>query len=160
MSLLKSYLAFARGESGPGLWAATYPFGLTARGVVSLRNFAYNHGIMPPVEPSLPVISVGNITLGGTNKTPFVEMLCRMLQETGLSVGIVSRGYGGKTADPVVISSDSFTGNDGFSPRDISSLRSLVGDEPLLLASRLPGVPVAVSKDRLRDIEALSDRNV
>lgn len=160
MSLLKSYLAFARGESGPGLWAGTYPLGLTARFVVSMRNFAYDHGLVPPVEPPLPVISVGNITLGGTNKTPFVEMLCRMLQEVGLSVGIVSRGYGGKTTDPVVISSDTFTGGNGFSPRDISSLRSLVGDEPLLLASRLPGVPVAVSKDRLRDIEALSGRDV
>jgi len=160
MSLLKSYLSFARGEAPLSPWGITYPFGLVARAVVTLRNFAYDHGFVPPVEPSLPVISVGNITLGGTNKTPFVEMLCRMLLEAGIPVGIVSRGYGGTTEDPVVLSSNTLHGSDGFCADDIASLRGLVGDEPLLLASRLRGVPVAVSKDRLRDIEALSDRNV
>lgn len=160
MSLLKSYLSFARGEAPLSPWGITYPFGLVARAVVSLRNFAYDHGIVPLVEPSLPVISVGNITLGGTNKTPFVEMLCRMLLEAGIPVGIVSRGYGGTTEDPVVLSSNTLHGSDGFCADDIAALRGLVGDEPLLLASRLRGVPVAVSKDRLRDIEALSDRNV
>lgn len=160
MSLLKSYLSFARGEKPLSLWGATYPFGLVARAVVSLRNFAYDHGIVPPAEPPLPVISVGNITLGGTNKTPFVEMLCRMLLEAGIPVGIVSRGYGGRTIDPVVISSDLLRKQDGFCAEEIAALRGLVGDEPLLLASRLRGVPVAVSKDRLRDIEALSCRNV
>jgi tetraacyldisaccharide 4'-kinase len=160
MSLLKSYLSFARGETALSPWWITYPFGVVARAVVSLRNFGYDHGLVPPVEPPLPVVSVGNITLGGTNKTPFVEMLCRMFLEAGIPVGIVSRGYGGTTKDPVVLSSITLRESDGFCAEDIAALRGLVGDEPLLLASRLRGVPVAVSKDRLRDIEALSDRNV
>lgn len=160
MSLLKSYLAFARGESGLSPWVVTYPLGLVARGVIALRNFAFDHGLVPPVEPPLPVISVGNITLGGTNKTPFVEMLCRILREAGVSVGIVSRGYGGRTVNPVVICSETIGEGEGFWGDRVAPLRDLVGDEPLLLASRLPGVPVAVSKDRLRDIGALQGRDV
>ena len=153
MNILKSYLAFARGERKLSPWLVTWPFGQVARSVIALRNIAFDHGLVPSVETTLPVVSVGNITLGGTNKTPFVEMLCRMLQEAGVSVGIVSRGYGGATLEPVVITSGLLEQNGGEgSPR----LRELVGDEPLLLASRLPGVPVAVSKDRLRDVDALS----
>ncbi|MDD2454501.1 MAG: tetraacyldisaccharide 4'-kinase, partial [Synergistaceae bacterium] len=106
MSLLKSYLSFARGERRLSPWMVTYPFGVIARTVVSMRNFAFDHGLVSSVEPVIPVISVGNITLGGTNKTPFVEMLCRMLREAGIPVGIISRGYGGTTLDPVVITSD------------------------------------------------------
>lgn len=160
MSLLKSYLSFARGEAKASLWAVTYPLSLVTRTVVALRNFAFDHGLVPLVEPSLPVISVGNITLGGTNKTPFVEMLCRMLREAGIPVGIVSRGYGGCTVDPVVLTSDIIERADGLCKNAIAELRELVGDEPLLLASRLQGTPVAVSKDRLRDIDALMKRDV
>ncbi len=113
----------------------TYPFGVIARTVVSMRNFAFDHGLVSSVEPVIPVISVGNITLGGTNKTPFVEMLCRMLREAGIPVGIISRGYGGTTIDPVVIS----PGHDRRRGRGVrfrtASLREIVGDEPLLLAS-------------------------
>jgi tetraacyldisaccharide 4'-kinase len=158
---LGSYLSFARGETAVSPWMATYPFGLVVRMVAALRNFAFDHGLIRSEETPLPVISVGNITLGGTNKTPFVEMLCRMLQEAGISPGIVSRGYGGRTVDPVVITADSLSPSDSGDFRDtLSSLRDLVGDEPLLLASRLPGVPVAVSKDRLRDVEVLSRNGV
>jgi len=160
MSLLKSYLSFARGERRLSPWMVTYPFGVIARTVVSMRNFAFDHGLVSSVEPVIPVISVGNITLGGTNKTPFVEMLCRMLREAGIPVGIISRGYGGTTVDPVVISSDMTGGGEEECGSRTASLREIVGDEPLLLASRLQGVPVAVSKNRLRDIDALLERNV
>ncbi|MDI9371003.1 MAG: tetraacyldisaccharide 4'-kinase [Synergistaceae bacterium] len=153
-SALGSYLSFARGETRFSPWALVYPFGLIARFVVAARNFAFDHGLARSEEPPIPVVSVGNITLGGTNKTPFVEMLCRILQSAGVSPGIISRGYGGRTVDPVVITADSM---EGESP---DRLRDLVGDEPLLLASRLPGVPVAVSKDRLRDVDVLSERDI
>jgi len=154
-SALGSYLSFARGETRLSLWALAYPFGLVAKSVVAVRNFAFDHGLARSEEPPLPVVSVGNITLGGTNKTPFVEMLCRILLSAGVSPAIISRGYGGRTVDPVVITADAIDGSD-----DLGRLRDLVGDEPLLLASRLPGVPVAVSKDRLRDVDVLSGRGV
>ena len=138
-SALGSYLSFARGETRLSLWALAYPFGLVAKSVVAVRNFAFDHGLARSEEPPLPVVSVGNITLGGTNKTPFVEMLCRILLSAGVSPAIISRGYGGRTVDPVVITADAVDGAD-----DLGRLRDLVGDEPLLLASRLPGMPVAV----------------
>ena len=153
-SALGSYLSFARGETRLSLWGLAYPFGLIARLVVAIRNFAFDHGLARSEEPLIPVISVGNITLGGTNKTPFVEMLCRILQSAGVSPGIISRGYGGRTVDPVVVTVDA------IEREGLDCLRDLVGDEPLLLASRLPGVPVAVSKDRLRDVDVLSEREV
>jgi len=156
---LGSYLSFARGETTLSPWVLVYPFGLVAKSVVAVRNFAFDHGLIRSEEPPLPVVSVGNITLGGTNKTPFVEMLCRMFQEAGIEPGIISRGYGGKTVDPVVITAETIS-SETAGERTLSGFRDLVGDEPLLLASRLPGVPVAVSKDRLRDVDVLSGRKV
>ncbi len=160
MSLMKSYLAFARGERKYSPWAVSYPLGLMADGVISLRNFSFDHGLAYSKEPALPVISVGNLTVGGTNKTPFVEMLCRMLRGAGIPVGIVSRGYGGRTVEPVVVTSAIVEERRSEGKGALAALRDLVGDEPLLLASRLEGVPVAVSKDRLRDVEALVEWDV
>jgi tetraacyldisaccharide 4'-kinase len=86
------------------------------------------------------VVSVGNPTLGGTGKTPAVEMVARWLADEGRRVAIVSRGYGRRPAAPVELVSD------GGAPR-VSAERA--GDEPLLLARRLPGVAVVVGADRL-----------
>jgi tetraacyldisaccharide 4'-kinase len=86
------------------------------------------------------VVSVGNLTLGGTGKTPAVEMVARWLADEGRRVAIVSRGYGRRPAAPVELVSD------GGTPR-LSAERA--GDEPLLLARRLPGVAVVVGADRL-----------
>lgn len=60
----------------------------------SLRNKAYDHGMFKSLEVPVSVVSVGNITVGGTNKTPVVEMLAGLFDSCGLKVGIVSRGYG------------------------------------------------------------------
>ncbi len=86
----------------------------------------------------VPVISVGNLTFGGTGKTPAVEKVCRMLDAMGESVVVLSRGYGGKSSAPVVVS-------DG---NQIFSVVHECGDEPVLLARSLPGVPIVVGKDR------------
>jgi tetraacyldisaccharide 4'-kinase len=160
VNLVKSYLSFARGERRCSPWAASYPFGLMARSIVAVRNFSFNRGIASMIEPPLPVISVGNLTVGGTNKTPFVEMLCRMLRSADIPVGIVSRGYGGRTVDPVVVTSDVVARSRERGADALAELRDLVGDEPLLLASRLAGSPVAVSKDRLRDVDILVEQGV
>jgi tetraacyldisaccharide 4'-kinase len=86
------------------------------------------------------VVSVGNLTLGGTGKTPTVEMVARWLVGDGRRVAIVSRGYGRRPGEAVELVSD------GGTPR-LSAERA--GDEPLLLARRLPGVGVVVGADRL-----------
>jgi tetraacyldisaccharide 4'-kinase len=86
------------------------------------------------------VVSIGNLTIGGTGKTPAVEMVARWLTGDGRRVAIVSRGYGRRPGAPVELVSD------GGGPR-LPAERA--GDEPLLLARRLPGVAVVVGADRL-----------
>ena len=92
----------------------------------------------------VPVIVVGNLTVGGTGKTPLVIWLAEELAQRGLRVGIVSRGYGGRARTwPQAVDSDS-------DPR-------LVGDEPVILA-RATNCPVSVGPDRVRAARALLDR--
>lgn len=146
-NLVRDYLQFAKGEKRYSFWGLLFPLGFLTRLIVRVRTFFYDHGILPSYETALPVISVGNITFGGTNKTPFVEMLARDLDKAGLKVGIVSRGYGGSTSDPVLL-------------KGRNASRELVGDEPLLLSSRLEHIPIAVSRDRLRDVEILRKEHV
>ena len=87
----------------------------------------------------VPVVSIGNLTTGGTGKTPMTQMLCRRLMDSGKRVAVLSRGHGGKGSG-VRLVSDAH-GNIARSAAD-------AGDEPLLLAQALPGVPVLVGKDR------------
>jgi tetraacyldisaccharide 4'-kinase len=100
----------------------------------SLRRSAYALGITPVATLPVPVIVVGNITVGGTGKTPFVIWLAQELRKRGHRPGIVTRGYGGRVDAPRRAESDS--GPD------------MVGDEALLLA-RHSGAPVAVGRDRV-----------
>lgn len=146
-NLVRDYLQFAKGEKKYSLWGLLIPLGFLTRVIVWIRTFFYDHGILPSFETALPVISVGNITFGGTNKTPFVEMLARDFEKTGIRVGIVSRGYGGNTSEPVLLKGEN-------APREV------VGDEPLLLSSRLVETPIAVSRNRLKDVEVLHRERV
>lgn len=103
--------------------------------VVALRRAAYRVGLLPIAKLSVPVIVVGNITVGGAGKTPLVIWLVKALQEAGYRPGIISRGYGGKTiATPVRVVALSDPGK--------------VGDEPVLLARRCQ-CPIAVCSDRV-----------
>ncbi|HXK89692.1 MAG TPA: tetraacyldisaccharide 4'-kinase [Thermosynergistes sp.] len=144
--IVDSYLSFAREKRALSPWQVLSPLGYIAQIGVGLRNWAYDHGIASVWDPPLPVISVGNVTMGGTNKTPFVEMLTSAFGAMGLSVGIVTRGYGGRNADDLAF------------PH--LGKRDAVGDEPLLLSSRLPGVPIAVCKRRQRGVETLKRAGV
>ena len=111
----------------------------------------------------VPVVSIGNLTTGGTGKTPMTQMLCRRLADTGRRVAILSRGHGGRGRGVRLVSDAN--GNIARSAADAGDeplLLALVsdangniarsaadaGDEPLLLAGALPGVPVLVGKDR------------
>src|SRR5450759_1133907 len=71
--------------------------------IINFRNWLYDHKILQEEKLSCPVISVGNITVGGTGKTPCVIMLAQILQEGGFRPAILSRGYGGKSIKPVNI---------------------------------------------------------
>lgn len=103
-----------------------------------VRAALYARGALPSTRLTRPVISVGNLTMGGTGKTPMVCYLARLLSASRRP-GIVSRGYGGRSRRPVNLVSD---GRQPFlSPAE-------AGDEPVLLARLLPGVPVVTARRR------------
>ena len=118
-----------------------WPVSLVYCAVVELRRLAYSCGLMPVTHYDVPVIVVGNITVGGTGKTPFTIWLVEQLNKKGFSPGVVSRGYGRKNPSSTRIVTPH------CDPED-------VGDEPLLIARRT-GVPVAVSKRRTEAINLL-----
>ena len=114
--------------------------------LLNLRSFLFRSGVFRTFKAPVPVIVVGNITAGGTGKTPTVIWLVNELRAKGHSPGIVSRGYGGSKS--------------GTSMRvDIDSDAAVVGDEPVLLAMR-GRCPVAVDSDRVRATTMLVDDGV
>lgn len=114
--------------------------------LITLRRCLYGMGILGRHRAIVPVIIVGNITAGGTGKTPVTIWLTRELRERGFNPGIVSRGYGGSR-------SDSSMRVDGASDPGV------VGDEPVLLARRT-GCPVVVDSNRVRAAQMLVDDGV
>ncbi len=112
---------------------------LLYRLIVSLRNRLYDRQILKSVKLSRPVISVGNITVGGTGKTPCAIGLARMLQRLGYQPAVISRGYGGKNPQPVNVVSDG---------KSLLLGAREAGDEPLLIARSVPGVPVLTGAER------------
>ncbi len=119
------YLALVRGESrGPwpalqrfALGAASLPYGAAVR----LRDLAYDRGWLRVERAAVPVVSVGNLTVGGTGKTPCVEYVARLYREHGLRVAVLSRGYGSESGP---------------------------NDEALVLEENLPDVPHLQGADR------------
>ncbi|MBT3191008.1 MAG: tetraacyldisaccharide 4'-kinase [Verrucomicrobia bacterium] len=127
------------------------------RFVVQLRHFCYNKGIFRHHMLGCQVISVGNLTVGGTGKTPVVEIFARELQKEGRRVAILSRGY--KKSQPPFLQrlANKLTLHAHRSPpRVVSDGNRLLldsamsGDEPYMLASNLPNVAVLVGKDRVK----------
>ncbi len=103
--------------------------------VATLRRLAYQWGFVQSQQLPVPVIIVGNISVGGSGKTPLVLWLAQQLQQRGWQPGIISRGYGGKAVNyPLTVTAD--------------TLASESGDEPKLLALR-SGAPVVVAPDRV-----------
>lgn len=109
--------------------------------LVGIRLSLYRKRVFRSRKLPCTVISVGNITLGGTGKTPTVIGVARLLQEKGKRVAVLSRGYGRKNENDVLVVSDGMIVKDDTIE---------YGDEPVLLASRLPGVAVVVGADRYR----------
>lgn len=111
------------------------------RGAFSLRKQAYETGVFESYRAPIPVIVVGNLTVGGTGKTPLVIHLVEQLKARGLSAGVISRGYSGDAPDyPFEVTSDSDVRHSG--------------DEPALIVKRT-AVPMVVGPDRKASIELL-----
>lgn len=118
-------------------------------GIINFRNWLYDKKIFKETKLSCPVISVGNITVGGTGKTPCVILIARMLQKNGFKPAVISRGYGGKSINPVNVVSDG----------DKILLDSeTAGDEPYLIAQELGNVPVITGADRIATGKAAIDQ--
>jgi tetraacyldisaccharide 4'-kinase len=121
------------------------PLAWLYRGATGFRRALYASGWLEVQRVERPVVVVGNLTVGGTGKTPLVAWLAERLQERQLSVGILSRGYGRSGDAPRVVEPDS-------SWRD-------VGDEPLLLRQRT-GCATVVSADRVAGARLLTERGI
>jgi len=107
-------------------------------GVIRARVFLYTSGLLKSKRLPCPVISVGNITVGGTGKTPLVMALAKGLMERGIPVAILSRGYKRKGRSRTLVTD----GDHILLSPDES------GDEPFLMAGSLKGIPILVGKDR------------
>ena len=112
------------------------PYGVA----VTLRNRLYDRGLLRQERLPCPVISVGNLTVGGTGKTPTVILLAKLLREKGRRPAVLSRGYGGRAKGPVNTVSDG---------KDLLMGWREAGDEPALIARSVPGVPVLTGARRL-----------
>jgi len=117
-----------------------YPFSLVYGAITAIRNFLYNIGIIPSTEFRTPVICVGNITVGGTGKTPHTEYLVRLLSKH-FRVASLSRGYKRETRD--------------FRIASASSTVREIGDEPLQIFSKFPEIMVAVDRNRVHGVRKI-----
>lgn len=108
------------------------------RGLLGAREWLYARGALATRALDCPVVSIGNLTVGGTGKTPAVELAVRTLTDLGHRPAVLSRGYGRSGGGVQIVA-------------DAASIRldaEEAGDEPFLLARRLPGVPVVVGSNR------------
>ena len=133
------------------LWARTgvltlllLPFSAVFAAVSGLRRLAYRRGWLASVAVGVPVIVVGNLTAGGSGKTPLVIWLVLQLRARGYRPGVVSRGYGGSARGCVELMPDSSAAD--------------VGDEPLLIRTKTD-VPVVVGRDRVAAARSLLARH-
>ena len=117
-----------------------YPFSILYRIVTDIRNLLYNTGIFQSEEFDLPVICIGNITVGGTGKTPHAEYLIDLLRKD-FKVALLSRGYKRRSK--------------GFRIVSHSSSVAETGDEPLQVFLKFPDILVAVDRDRANGIRTI-----
>ncbi len=122
------------------LWLV--PLSLLYGVLMALRSVLYRLGLRHRIKVAAPVVVVGNLTVGGTGKTPLVAWLSSHLAACGMRVAIVSRGYGGRAR--------------GVTRVTVHSRASEVGDEPLLLARRAAAT-VFIGRDRVAAAQAGGD---
>lgn len=122
-----------------------YPFSFLYGIGVNFRNKLFDWGILSSKSYDIPVICVGNITVGGTGKTPHTEYLIRLLQKD-FKVAVLSRGYKRKSR--------------GFLLADVNTPVRMIGDEPYQMKQKYPTVYMAVDKDRRHGIEQLCKEEI
>ncbi len=109
--------------------------------IMLLRSFLYKKKVVRTRRLPVPVISVGNLSLGGTGKTPHVIEICKFLKGQGFCPVVLTRGYGGRAGKGPLLVSDG---------KEIKADVSEAGDEPWMMAAKLEGVPVIAGSDRYR----------
>jgi len=117
-----------------------FPFAILYGFITSFRNFLFDQGILKSYSFDLPIIAVGNLSVGGTGKTPQIEYLIRLLSPT-YKIATLSRGYKRKS--------------DGFILADSTSSAEILGDEPFQFYQKFPNILVAVDANRKSGIEQL-----
>lgn len=121
-----------------------FPLSLLYGVVTWVRNWMFDHGVLKGERFEVPVIGIGNITVGGTGKTPMVEFVLSRLLSRGVKVAMLSRGYRRRTRG-FVLASEGVTAHE-------------IGDEPMQVHARFPGVTVAVDEKRAHGIRELMRR--
>jgi len=121
-----------------------FPFSLIYGIVIVIRNWLYDLKVFRSVEFDIPVISVGNLSTGGTGKTPHIEYLIKLLTANGYKVATLSRGYG-RTSK-------------GFLVGNKLSTSPEIGDEPLQFVNKFSDICVAVDENRVRGINEIKNR--
>lgn len=133
-----------------------YFLSILFQSIVRLRLYCYEHRILRNKPLGCLVVVVGNLTVGGTGKTPVVEKFARTLQQRGRRVAILSRGYKSKKEPLPKKLWRKLTHGEEAPPRIVSDGKSVLldsdtaGDEPFMLASNLPGVVVLCDKNRVK----------
>jgi tetraacyldisaccharide 4'-kinase len=117
-----------------------FPFAILYGFITSLRNYLYDKGILKSYSFNVPVIVVGNLSVGGTGKTPQIEYLIRLLSPN-YKIATLSRGYKRKS--------------EGFILADSNANAKILGDEPFQYFKKFPNIQVAVDADRRNGIEKL-----
>lgn len=112
--------------------------------VIGLRNWLFDVGLLRSRRVARPVVTVGNLTCGGTGKTPFVSLILDWARTHKVSVGVISRGYGGRFRQAHEITVD-----------DVLTSTFPYGDEPTMIKGVYTDVPVAVAKKRVEAAELL-----
>lgn len=117
-----------------------FPFAIVYGWITSIRNFLYDKGVLKSYSFDIPIIAVGNLSVGGTGKTPQIEYLIRLLSPN-YKIATLSRGYKRKS--------------DGYVLADASATAESLGDEPFQMHQKFPIIKVAVDADRKNGIENL-----
>lgn len=120
-----------------------FPFSIIYDGVTSLRNSLYAHNVMKSTSFDLPIIAVGNLSVGGTGKTPMVEYLIRLLSDT-YKLATLSRGYKRKSK--------------GFYLANEETTMEEIGDEPFQYHSKFKNIAVAVDAKRVEGVQNILER--
>ena len=121
------------------------PLSLVYSSVMRARNWSYDSWLKPSPQFSVPVISIGNLTVGGTGKTPFVDHLLQWCRSQNIVAGVISRGYGGNFS--------------GVKRVDAKDNPEKVGDEPWMLFQRHLQTPIYVCADRVQAARELLIQN-